>query len=145
FVLNDQSTSSSSPLSTDRAGDLRRQIEQYQSGIIEQQRSLVRAPEEHLRVTALRNAAALARWLDELRVGAQRLESEVRAQYTEQEQLRALQEVGAAINSSLDLDVVLQQVMDAIIRLTKAERAMLLLDSGNGLEVKMARNLSQET
>lgn len=145
FVLNDQSTSSSSPLSTDRAGDLRRQIEQYQSGIIEQQRSLVRAPEEHLRATALRNAAALARWLDELRVGAQRLEGEVRAQYTEQEQLRALQEVGAAINSSLDLDVVLQQVMDAIIRLTKAERAMLLLDSGNGLEVKMARNLSQET
>lgn len=143
--MNDQATPPSSPLSTDRAGDLRRQIEQYQSGVIEQQRSLVRAPEEHLRATALRNAAALARWLDELRAGAQRLESEVRAQFTEQEQLLALQEVGAAINSSLDLDVVLQQVMDAIIRLTKAERAMLLLDSGNGLEVKMARNLSQET
>lgn len=145
LTVNDQATPPSSPLSTDRAGDLRRQIEQYQSGVIEQQRSLVRAPEEHLRATALRNAAALARWLDELRAGAQRLESEVRAQFTEQEQLLALQEVGAAINSSLDLDVVLQQVMDAIIRLTKAERAMLLLDSGNGLEVKMARNLSQET
>jgi PAS domain S-box-containing protein len=35
--------------------------------------------------------------------------------------------------------------MDAIIRLTRAERAMLLLDNGGKLEVKIARNLSQET
>jgi GAF domain-containing protein len=57
----------------------------------------------------------------------------------------ALQDVSAAINSSLDLDVVLQQTMDAIIRLTRAERAMLLLRDGSKLVVKVARNLSQET
>lgn len=144
--MNDQATSDlSSSTSTDNAGALLWQIEQYQAGLIDQQRSLVRASDEQLRATALRNAAALARWLDGLRAGAQHLESEVRAQVAEQEQLRALQEVGAAINSSLDLDVVLQQVMDAIIRLTRAERAMLLLNSGSGLEIKVARNLSQET
>jgi PAS domain S-box-containing protein len=35
--------------------------------------------------------------------------------------------------------------MDAIIRLTRAERAMLLLRDGSELVVKVARNLSQET
>ena len=41
--------------------------------------------------------------------------------------------------------MVLQLVMDAIVRLTRAERAMLLLDNSGELEVKMASNLSQET
>lgn len=121
------------------------QIEQLQAALIEQQRLLVRAPHELARPTALRHSSALAARIEALRAAAARHENELKAQAMEKGRLLALQEVGAAINSSLDLDVVLQQVMDAIIRLTSAERAMLLLEGGSGLEVKIARNLSRET
>lgn len=131
--------------STTGAGDLLRKIEQCQVALTEQQRILLRTPDEQARATALRGSGALIRRLDELHQHAEHLQRELLVQATEQERLRALQEVGAAINSSLDLDVVLQQAMDAIIRLTRAERAMLLLHNGDKLEVKTARNLSQET
>lgn len=140
LVNNYQSVTSASD-----AGDLLNRIEQIQTTLSEQQRALLRTPNESARATALRGTGLLVRQLEELREKAQRLGRELQAQATEQERLRALQEVGAAINSSLDLEVVLQQVMDAIIRLTQAERAMLLLDNNGSLEVKIARNLSQET
>jgi PAS domain S-box-containing protein len=128
-----------------RAGDVREQIERMQAVIADQQRVLMRAPDESARAAALRATGLLVRQLVDLQAAASQLDSDLRAQATKQGRLRALQEVGAAINSSLDLDVVLQQVMDAIVRLTRAERAMLLLDNGGELEVKAARNLSQET
>jgi len=128
-----------------QANQLVQQIEQLQAAVAAQQRALMRAPDESARATALRATGALVRQLVDLEGAARQLELELRVQATEQDRLRALQEVGAAVNSSLDLQVVLQQVMDAIVRLTRAERAMLLLDVGGTLEVKMARNLSQET
>jgi class 3 adenylate cyclase/GAF domain-containing protein len=128
-----------------RAADLQQQIERMQALIADQQRTLMRAPDEAARAAALRATGLLVRQLADLQASVRQLDRDLQAQATEQGRLRALQEVGAAINSSLDLDVVLQQVMDAIVRLTRAERAMLLLDSGGELEVKMARNLSQET
>ncbi len=131
--------------STADAAGLLRQIEQCQTTLNEQQRMLMRAPDELARATALRSSGILVRQLDELRQKTQELGRQLQAQAAEQERRRTLQEVGAAINSSLDLQVVLQQVMDAIIRLTQAERAMLLLYNGDRLEVKIARNLSQET
>ena len=116
-----------------------------QALIADQQRTLMRAPDEGARAAALRVTGLLVSQLADLQVSVRQLDRDLQAQATEQGRLRALQEVGAAINSSLDLDVVLQQVMDAIVRLTRAERAMLFLDNGGELEVKMARNLSQET
>src|SRR5690606_14218421 len=83
--------------------------------------------------------------LDDLRGRTRELENKIRQQEIEQGRLLALKEVSASINSSLELDFVLQQVMDSIIRLTRAERAMLLLDNNGDLEVKVARNFSQET
>lgn len=130
---------------TPTTDELLGQIEQLRTALIEQQRLLVRAPDELVRSTALHQSSALARHIEGLRLVAGRHERELQAQATEKGRLLALQEVGAAINSSLDLDVVLQQVMDAIIHLTSAERAMLLLDGGSGLDVKIARNLSRET
>ena len=93
----------------------------------------------------MRGTGLLTRQLEGANELARHLYKELQRQETEKEQLRALQEVGAAINSSLNLDIVLQQVMDAIIRLTRAERAMLLLLNNGELEVKIARNISQET
>lgn len=71
----------------------------------------------------------------------------VQMQEREHRQLQALQEVGAVINSSHDLAEVLNTVMDAIIRLTGAERGFLMLHSEetDELSVKVARNINRET
>lgn len=129
----------------DDAARLLQLVEQLQAALNAQQRLLMRTPDEDARAAGLRATGLLARHLVDLEESVRHLDRDLRAQGAEQERLIALEEVGAAINSSLDLDVVLQRVMDAIIRLTRAERAMLLLDSDGVLEVKMARNLSRET
>ncbi len=50
------------------------------------------------------------------------------------------------LGTSLDLQVVLDHIMDAIIQLTGAERGFLMLrDDDGGLTVKVARNLDQQT
>jgi signal transduction histidine kinase len=60
--------------------------------------------------------------------------------------LGALYEVSRVIGSSLDLNEVLNQVMDANIHLTGAERGFLMLfDEEGELEVKAARNMERET
>jgi HD-GYP domain-containing protein (c-di-GMP phosphodiesterase class II) len=59
----------------------------------------------------------------------------------ERRNLLALAEIGRIVNSSLDLETVLQEVMDTIIRLTGAERGFLMLTSPAGeLETRVARN-----
>src|SRR5690242_11521043 len=59
----------------------------------------------------------------------------------EQRRLAALYQVSHALGSSLQLDSVLNQVMDAIIALTGAERGyLLLLNDLNELQVMAARN-----
>ena len=65
----------------------------------------------------------------------------------EREALRALYEVGQAVNSTLDLTEVLNLAMDHIIELTGAERGFLMLrDEPSGeLEFKVARNVDRET
>lgn len=73
-------------------------------------------------------------------LAAAHLESE------QQRRLAALYEVSRVIGSSLDLNEVLTQVMDAIIQLTGAERGFLMLIGEDGeLEVKAARNMARET
>jgi signal transduction histidine kinase len=74
-----------------------------------------------------------------------RLEAE-RRQGKKLGRFEALYNVSRAIGSSLDLQTVLDQVMDAIIHLTGAERGFLMLrNDDGGLEVKAARNLDQQT
>jgi sigma-B regulation protein RsbU (phosphoserine phosphatase) len=64
----------------------------------------------------------------------------------ERGELAALFRVTQVVNSSLDLDQVLNHVMDQIILLTKAERCFLMLINEDGeLEFKIARNVDRET
>lgn len=64
----------------------------------------------------------------------------------QQERLGMLYEVGKALGASLDIDEVLNQVMDAIIQLTEAERGYIMLfDEAGNLEVRAARNMDKET
>ena len=68
-----------------------------------------------------------------------------------QSQLGALMGVGRVINSSLGLKRVLEEVMDTLIELMRAERGFLMLRDPNGeLSVRLARgiahiNLEEET
>ena len=58
----------------------------------------------------------------------------------------ALYNVSRVLGTSLDLQTVLDQVMDAVIQLTGAERGFLMLrDDDGGLRVVVARNFDQET
>jgi adenylate cyclase len=61
-------------------------------------------------------------------------------------QLRALADTTALITSTLDVDEVLNQVMDTVIRLTGAERGYIMLknkETGE-LEFRVARGMAQE-
>jgi adenylate cyclase len=60
--------------------------------------------------------------------------------------MRALAGIGQVVNSSLDLDGVLQIVMDTIVRLTNAERGFLMLRDDDGqMNTRIARNWEKES
>jgi len=60
-----------------------------------------------------------------------------------QNQLGALMGVGRAINSSLGLNGVLEEVMDTLIELMRAERGFLMLRESNGeLAVRIGRGIA---
>lgn len=62
---------------------------------------------------------------------------------TRQSQLGALMGVGRAINSSLGLKRVLEEVMDTLIELMRAERGFLMLRGPDGnLSVRIARGIA---
>jgi signal transduction histidine kinase len=88
-------------------------------------------------------------YLDQRLAAVDQLLGELAARHqnaVDQRSLAALYEVSRVIGSSLDLQTVLDQVMDAIIQLTGAERGFLmLLDHDGKLEVQAARNFDQET
>lgn len=66
--------------------------------------------------------------------------------HEERERLAALYEVSQTLGTSLDLDEVLDQVMDAVIGLTGAERGFLVLleDGIENPKMRVGRNLAQE-
>jgi sigma-B regulation protein RsbU (phosphoserine phosphatase) len=61
-------------------------------------------------------------------------------------QLQDLVRVSALINSTLNLDEVLEEVMDTVVQLTGAERGYLMLRDEKGeLDLRTARNWDRET
>lgn len=60
--------------------------------------------------------------------------------------LQALAGIGQIVNSTLEIDEVLQTVMDTIVRLTEAERGFLMLRDERGeMAIRVARNWEQES
>lgn len=60
--------------------------------------------------------------------------------------LSALAEIGQVVNSSLELNVVLNQVIDTLIRFTGAERVFMMLQDDSGeMRTRAARNWERET
>ena len=104
-------------------------------------------------LTVLRSQAQARKvdpvYLDERLAALDQLLEEIATGHREsihQKRLGVLYDVSRVIGSSLDLQTVLNQVMDAIIQLTEAERGFLmLLDDDGVLQVRVARNFDQET
>ena len=73
--------------------------------------------------------------------------SEVLIPYEQQySHLQALAGIGQVVNSTLEVDEVLQIVMDTIVRLTEAERGFLMLRDERGeMVIRIARNWEQES
>jgi len=71
--------------------------------------------------------------------------AEYRKGAVQSERLARLYSVSRMIGSSLDLQTVLEQVMDALIDLTGAERGFLMLFADGELHIRVARNIDQET
>jgi class 3 adenylate cyclase/GAF domain-containing protein len=84
--------------------------------------------------------------LAQLRDTLEKLQPAVSAFENENAQLRALADTSNVVNSSLDLSVVLNEVMDTIIRLIGAERGFLMLKDEKGqLQFRTARNMDRES
>lgn len=109
-------------------------------------------------VTITQQAAKLRKSLDEKRSpetleGLKNLEdsltrvSEVLIPFEQQfSHLQALAGIGQVVNSTLEVDEVLQIVMDTIVRLTEAERGFLMLRDERGqMTIRIARNWEQES
>ncbi len=109
-------------------------------------------------VTITQQASKLRKSLDEKRSpetleGLKTLEdslshiSEILIPFEQQfSHLQALAGIGQVINSTLEVDEVLQVVMDTIVRLTEAERGFLMLRDERGeMVIRIARNWEQES
>ncbi|MEN8242002.1 MAG: HD domain-containing phosphohydrolase [Chloroflexota bacterium] len=64
----------------------------------------------------------------------------------ERDGLKTLAEIGESLTSTLDSNAILENVLDSIIRLAKAERCfMMLLGSDGSTQVQIGRNWKHET
>ncbi len=91
------------------------------------------------------DGSVLAHQLKKFEVFVQHVEAEHK-QHKQAGHFEALYNISRLLGSSLDLQVVLDQIMDAIVQLTGAERGFLMLrDDDGGLAVKVARNFDQQT
>jgi putative nucleotidyltransferase with HDIG domain len=90
-------------------------------------------------------ASAAVQDLSNLTNSLQLLQSRVSEYlHTSQRQLQALVGVGHVINSSRGLEAVLDEVMDAVIALMRAERGLIMLFDAQGeLPIKAARGMDQ--
>ena len=127
--------------------ELRQLIDRVGGTVDRQQQTMIGSRVDFDKQTAVNAADELSRLLIYVRRNIEDLERRVKLQEKEHIQLKAIQDIGAAINSSLDLEEVLSFVMDAIIRLTQAERAILLLreEESGDLKVQLARNMDKES
>lgn len=108
---------------------------------------LLRAQRDRLRPYGITLPPGTLSILHSIRTDLEGLAPQITATSVELDQLRALAETTALLNSSLDLNQVLNEVMDKVIALTRAERGYIVLrDPATGqMEFRVARNLDRET
>ncbi len=116
------------------------------SRILHETQGVLRAQREVLRQRGMSLPSGVLTALEDAQIGLQRLANNLKEEEAELRQLRALTDTTAMINSTLDLDEVLNRAMDTVIRLTGAERGYLMLrDEKTGeMEYRVARNLDRQ-
>jgi PAS domain S-box-containing protein len=131
----------------DSLKELRQLVDKLSSSVDQQHQILLTTSAEVARQKGAQFSDEMARSLVYVRRHMEDLERQVKAQDRERDQLKALQEVGAVINSTLDLDQVLRLMMDTLLELTNAERAVLLLkeDGSTQLTAKVVSGIDEET
>ena len=80
--------------------------------------------------------------LKQVRADVTKLEATLVEEQTELGQLRALATMSANVNTTLDVDVVLEEAMDIVIALTRAERGYIILvdDATDALDFRVSRD-----
>ncbi len=125
--------------------DVTRQVRQLSQevkdllGMVRKQQDVLKARGLNLPSDALTSLKSLKQRIDKLM-------QEVGGIQIELTQLRALADTTALITSTLDVDEVLNQVMDTVVRLTGAERGYIVLknkETGE-MEFRVARGMAQE-
>lgn len=140
-MLNNKTQSSSSPIGGGGNAGGSGGISDMEMAAMRQNLSLL---QNQIRVGRL-DPEFLGRQIDKLTTFFERMEVE-RQKARKYGQFEALFNLSRALGSSLDLQTVLNQVMDAIIQLTGAERGFLMLQDDDGaLSVQAARNFDQQT
>ncbi len=108
--------------------------------VLKQQREALQAQGLNLPPGAMAALSEIARRLELVGNRATLLEGQI-------QQFRALADIAALINSSLDLTQVLNETMDTIIQITGAERGYMMLrnEKTGELEFRIARNVDRQT
>jgi PAS domain S-box-containing protein len=107
---------------------------------------MVRKQQDALRTRGLKLPSEATNGLKDLKTRVNRLEQDIAGMQIELTQLRALADTTALIASTLNVDEVLNQVMDTVVRLTGAERGYIVLKSKETgeMEFRVARGMAQE-
>ncbi len=123
-----------------------REEAQRLSHVLHDLQGVLRSQREILRQRGMSLPSGVLTLLEDSQIAIERLVANLKEQEGEVQQLRALAETTAMINSTLDLDQVLNQAMDTVIQLTGAERGYLMLRNRNTneLEYRVARNIDRE-
>lgn len=107
---------------------------------------LIRKQQDALRARGLNFRSSAMVELKQLKGRIDKLSQDFAGTQIELTQLRALADTTALIASTLDVDEVLNQVMDTVVRLTGAERGYIVLRNKetNDMEFRVARGMAQE-
>lgn len=108
-----------------------------------QLRQQLQSQEPHLRRLGVGLPLHSLSRLQSIQEELQSLGERIQGQKTELMQLRTLSRTTEWINSSLDLDEVLNQTMDQVLKITGAERGYIVLQNmeTNQLEMRVARSM----
>jgi K+-sensing histidine kinase KdpD len=91
------------------------------------------------------DGAFLQQQIERLQTLFERMEVDLQ-QARRTRRFEALYQISQMLGTSLDLDVVLEQVMEAILKLTGAERGFLMMyDHDGGFQIRTARQLDEDT
>ena len=122
----------------------RQQIIELESKVHEAMATLLRQ-EELLALRGLALQPGLLSLLQALGSGVGHLENLLMNDELALHQLRALVQTSALINSSFELDTVLERAMDAVLQFTGAERGYILLkNEDDKLDLRLAHSRTSE-